>query len=450
MNKKGRKAVKMLPKTTPQQDNVDKARLEQILDNKHPLYQLANSIEWTVFEKEFGEMYVEGVGRPGLPIRLMVALHYLKHLYNVGDETVVERFLENPYWQYLCGYEYFQHRLPCDPTSLVKWRQRLGAAGIEQLLKETIEVAKRTKQLKDSDISNVNVDTTVAEKAIAFPTDARLYYKMIRRLAGEAKKLGVKLRQSYLRVSKRALRKQSQYAQAKQMKRARRETNRLRTMLGRVMRDIIRKSVNPTDKLIDLLFIAECIHTQQKTDKHKIYSVHATEVECIAKGKAHKQYEFGAKVSIVTTSNNDFVVGIDAVAVNSYDGATLKPAIAQVEKLTGQKPKQAFVDKGYKGSHYHPQGVDVYISGRRNLPTKLSALLKNRSAIEPVIGHLKHDHGMERNHLFGRVGDRINAMLSGAAFNLRKLLRAFYFCQIYRLLLLIKLNCNTAKLRSAI
>src|SRR5262249_29159203 len=155
------------------------------------------------FEREFGSLYVEKVGRPGLTIRLMVGLHYLKHIYNVGDETVVERFLENPYWQYFCGFEYFQHKLPCDSTSLVKWRQRVGVEGIEKLLKESIETARREKELKLSDIERVNVDTTVQEKAIAFPTDARLYHKMRRTLVREAKKLGIKLRQSYERVSKK-------------------------------------------------------------------------------------------------------------------------------------------------------------------------------------------------------------------------------------------------------
>jgi IS5 family transposase len=174
-----------------------------------------------------------------------------------------------------------------------------------------------------------------------------------------------------------------------------------------------------------LLALARRILEQQRNDHSKVYSVHAPEVECISKGKAHKRYEFGCKVRMVTTNRKSWVVGIDAESGNPYDGATLKPAVEQVERLTGVKVKEAFVDRGYRGSHHHPEGVMVYLSGRKNLSGRLKTMLKRRSAIEPVIGHTKHDHGMERNHLLGRVGDRINAMLSGCGWNLKKLWREF-------------------------
>jgi IS5 family transposase len=409
------------------QAELFRARLDNIIDPAHPLYKLASGINWSVFEKEFGELYVENFGRPGLPTRLMVGLHYLKHTYDVSDERVVETFLENPYWQYFCGYQYFQHRFPCDPSSLTRWRKRVGAEGIEKLLKETIETAKRERELKPSDIERVNVDTTVQEKAIAFPTDARLYHKMRAVLVREAKKAGIEMRQTYERVSKRALRKQGSYAHAQQSKRASKEIKRLKTFLGRVVRDLLRKCQNPSEKLLDLLFIAERVLTQEKHEGHKVYSIHAPEVECISKGKAHKKYEFGCKVSVVTTSRKGWIVGIDALTGNPYDGHSLKAAINQVEKLTNQKPKQAFVDKGYRGKEHHPEGVAVYISGRRGLSRRLLGWLQRRSAIEPVIGHAKADHRLDRNFLLGRVGDRINAMLSGCGFNLRKLLRAFFF-----------------------
>lgn len=404
-----------------------KARLNQILNTAHPLFKLANSINWYVFEQEFGTLYTEDIGRPGLSIRLMVGLHYLKHLYEVSDESVVERFLENPYWQYFCGFEYFQHDVPCHPTSLVKWRKRVGAQRIEKLLKETVDTAKREQVLKRGEIDRVNVDTTVQEKAIAFPTDARLYHKARRALVRLARALGIGLRQSYERLSKQALCRQGRYAHARQNRRARRETRRLRTYLGRVMRDINRKCEEPNQELRHLLYIAQRIFNQKREDKDKVYSVHAQEVECISKGKARQRYEFGCKVRVVTTSKGGWVVGIDAEHGNPYDGHMLKPAIRQVEELTGVKPKQAFVDRGFKGTVNYPEGVEVYVSGRRGLSRALKAMLRRRSGIEPIIGHMKQDHGMERNHLLGKAGDRINAILSGCGFNLRKLVRAFSF-----------------------
>jgi IS5 family transposase len=415
------------------QEDLFRSRLSSILDHGHPLYVLAESIDWEALEREFGAFYVENVGRPGLATRLMAGLHYLKHLCDQSDESVVEGFIENPYWQYFCGMEFFVHELPCDPTSLVKWRHRIGAAGMEKLLGETIEAAKRKGALKPSEIKRVNVDTTVQEKAIAFPTDARLYHKARRTLVREARREGIELRQSYTRVGKRALQKQGRYAHANQGQRARRETRKLRVYLGRVIRDIRRKAaasgMELSEGLEQYLGRADRIFQQKREDKNKVYSMHAPEVECISKGKAHKKYEFGCKVSVVTTSKNSWVVGVDAVHGNPYDGHTLKAAHAQVWKITGVKPEDIFVDKGYKGSDHHPDEANVYISGRR-LKGTLRKLLRRRSAIEPVIGHLKQDHRMGRNYLMGAEGDRINAMLVGCGFNLRKLLRVF-FCLIF-------------------
>jgi IS5 family transposase len=271
----------------------------------------------------------------------------------------------------------------------------------------------------------VNVDTTVQEKAVAFPTDARLYHKARRALVRMAGSVGICLRQTYVRLGRQALARQGRDAHARQMKRARRETRRLRQYLGRVIRDIRRKCPRPTPALKALLERSERIYRQQRHDTRKLYSVHAPEVECIAKGKAHKPYEFGCKVAIVTTSRSNWVVGISAVHENPYDGVTLSPALKQVERVTAVKPEEAFVDRGCKGAIHHPADVAVYISGRKRLTRTLKALLRRRSAIEPVIGHLKQEHGMQRNHLLGQEGDRINALLTGCGFNLRKLWRFF-------------------------
>ena len=399
--------------------------LKEFLNAAHPLYRLAGAVNWVQFERQFGQFYAEDMGRPALATRLVVGLHYLKYRYNVSDEGVVASWVENPYWQYFWGAEYFAHEWPCDPTSLVKWRQRVGAEGSEKLLKETLAAAQREAVLPPTEIKRVNVDTTVQEKAIAFPTDARLYHKARQALVGVAKSGNFKLRQSYVRLGKRALVNQGRYGAARQLKRARRETRKLRTYLGRVLRNIERGRPQLSTKQAQLVTVARRIFTQQRTDHGKVYSVHAPEVECIAQGKVHKHYEFGCKVRIVTTSRRSWIVGIDAEHGNPYDGATLKSALTQVKRLTGVRPEEAFVDKGFRGQRYHPKAVAVYIAGRRNLPPQLSKLLKRRSAIEPVIGHTKHDHGMNRNYLLGKVGDRIHALLSGAAWNLKKLWRHF-------------------------
>ena len=412
------------------QGELYQVRLRWLLDQRHPLYQLAEAVDWEFFAQEFGALYVSQKGRPGLPRRLLVGWHYLKPLYDVSDERVVAGFLENPYWQYFCGEEFFRHDLPCDPTTLVKWRKRIGPERMEKLLQETIATAQRQSALKPTELRRVNVDTTVQEKAIAFPTDARLYQKARLVLVREARRAGIDLRQSYARVGKRALQKQGRYASAQQLKRAGRETKRLRTYLGRVIRDIERKATAPGQELslplAQLLERAQRIHQQQRTDKHKLYSMQAPEVECIAKGKEHKQYEFGCKVSVATTSKRSWVVGIKALHGNPYDGHTLKAAHAQVEQLTGVKPTELFVDRGYRGAQHHPADTQVYLSGRK-LSGTLKRLLRRRSAIEPVIGHLKQDHRMKRNYLKGEAGDQINALLVGSGFNLRKLLRVFFW-----------------------
>jgi transposase, IS5 family len=399
--------------------------LKDFLNAAHPLSRLASVVNWAQFDRQFGKFYADEMGRPALATRLLVGLHYLKYLYNVSDEVAVASWVENPYWQYFCGEEYFAHKFPCDPTSLVKWRQRVGEEGSEKLLKESLAAAQREAVLTEAEIKRVNVDTTVQEKAIAFPTDARLYQKARQALVRMAQSCNFKLRQSYVRVGKRALVNQGRYGAARQLKRARRETRKLRTYLGRVLRNVERGNLKLSAKQEQTVNVTRRIFTQQRTDHGKVYSVHAPEVECIAKGKAQKHYEFGCKVPIVTTSRQSWIVGIDAVHDNPYDGATLKPAFTQVKRLTGIRPEEAFVDKGFRGQCYHPKGVAVYVTGRRNLTPLLSKLLKRRAAIEPVIGHTKHDHGMDRNYLLGKVGDRINALLSGAAWNLKKLWRHF-------------------------
>lgn len=399
--------------------------LTNMVDHRHALVKLSHQIDWQALVTEFGPLYAEGKGRPGIAIRLMVGLHYLKHAFNLSDEAVVERWIENPYWQYFCGEQYFNHSLPIDPSQMTRFRKRIGTAGCETMLKMTIQAGLSSKTITPRSLQAVNVDTTVQDKAVAFPTDARLYHKARAALVRQAKRNGLALRQSYERLGKKALFMNGRYAHARQMKRARSMQKRLRTYLGCVIRDIERKIVDRpqyAERFAKLLTIARHIHAQQRQDNDKLYSVHAPETECIAKGKAHKKYEFGVKVSIASTSADNFVVGMQALPGRPYDGHTLKQAIEQVAALTGILPKEAYVDRGYKG---HKLGVlSVWIAGaKRGVTAAIKKKLNRRNAVEPVIGHMKSDGRLGRNFLKGTQGDAMNALLCGAGHNLRKILR---------------------------
>jgi IS5 family transposase len=416
----------MQPKAQKQSPQLDmfRKRLANMLNHEHELYRLAGLIEWEVFEREFGELYSEN-GRPGTPIRLMAGLTYLGHAFGISDEEVVRRWVENPYWQFFCGEEYFRHDLPIDPSSLSRWRKRIGEKGSELILKITLLVGLRSGAVRESSLERITVDTTVQPKAVAFPTDSKLYNRSRERLVKLAAKHGVDLRQSYSRLGAQALLKAGRYLHARQGKRARREIRKLKTFLGRVYRDILRKiegrqDIKPVFQA-ELLLAARLL-SQEKKDKNKLYSLHAPEVECIAKGKAHKKYEFGVKVSVAATNRDNFVVGMFAEHGNPYDGHTLSKALEQVERITCETIERGFVDRGYRG-----HGIakpEIFISGRRRgMTPQLKKELKRRSAIEPVIGHMKADGKLGRNHLLGELGDKINALLCGAGHNIRLVLK---------------------------
>ena len=418
----------MTPQRSDKQSKLFEPPLEPILNDKHPLYKLAWRIDWQAIEKELACCYSEDMGRPGNATRLMVGLHYLKHTYNESDESVIARWVENPYWQYFCGYEHMQHEFPIHPTSMVKWRGRVGSKRMEVLLKETLSTAMREKYLKPSDASKIIVDTTVQEKAIAHPTDARLYLKAIHRLIKLANERAIELRQSYVRVSKKAFFRQSQYARAGQYKRAAKQTKKLKTYLGRLLRDIERKVANPDEKLTVMLERASRIHSQNRDDRQKLYSLDAPEVECISKGKAHKRYEFGCKVSLSVTHKNNWITSSSALHGNPYDGHTLSATIESSQSNTDVMVQEAYVDRGYRGHDYAGQARIYKQEGKLKALTRaIMNKLKRRSAIEPTIGHVKSDNGMARNYLKTEEGDRLNAILAAAGYNMRKLLSAFLY-----------------------
>ncbi|MGL6063084.1 MAG: IS5 family transposase [Bradyrhizobium sp.] len=417
--------------------------LEAIINLRHPLVRLAAEINWDFLAKRFSSVCRVGPGQPPLPTRLVAGLFILKHMHNLSDESLCDRWVENPYFQYFCGEAVFRHELPFDRSSLTRWRQRLGEEQIAALLQESLSVAHRSGAIETKDLERVVVDTTVQEKAIAHPTDARLTHRAIEKLVDLAKREGVKLRQSYLRLAKRAAIMVGRYTHAHQFKRARRELKFLRTRLGRIIRDIRRKIEGDgtlEDRFGPLLDLALRVrHQEQRQRGPKVYSLHAPEVECIGKGKARAPYEFGCKVSIVTPvtapQGGQFVLHAKALHGNPYDGHTLAPVIADLEKLTGAAVRRIHSDKGYRG-HNYPDRFKVWISGQlRHVTKAIRREMRRRAAVEPVIGHLKDDHRMRRNHLKGREGDRINAVLAAAGYNFSLLLR--WFRQFLRVLILI-------------
>ena len=343
----------MKPKSSSSgQRDLFRAQFEQILNPQHPLIILAGKIDWGRFERAFDDCYSPDMGAPGKAIRLMVGLHYLKHTFNESDESLLERWVENPYWQAFCGFETMQHEVPIHPTSMTKWRQRVGAEKLLELLQETIALAVSEKHVSKQELSKVNVDTTVQEKNITHPTDSKLYHKAITKLAAAAKERGVKLRQAFVRVSKRESIRVGRYAHAQQFKRMRRSLKKQRTYLGRLLRDIRRKVTHPDPELETLLQLCERLHAQERSDKNKLYSLHEPEVLCISKGKAHKRYEFGQKISVATTNRKNWIVGINLCEGNPYDGHTLADAIETVEQMTKVGVSEAYVDKGYRGHNY--------------------------------------------------------------------------------------------------
>lgn len=408
-------------------DDLFRQRLENLIDMRHELVRLAHRIDWARLEETLASCYAD-FGRPAHPVRLMVGLHLLKHMFGESDEAVCAKWRENPYWQYFCGEEYFRHDAPIARSDMTHFRLRVGEEPLVGLLTESLAVAHGMGALRLQDTERVAVDTTVQEKAVAFPTDAKLLLRAVDRLGATAKQEGVQLRQSYVRVAKREAIKVGRYRHAKQMKRAKKAEKKLRTFLGRLIRDIRRKTEEgkrPHALEVALSKASRILH-QQRQDKNKLLSWHAPEVECIGKGKAHKPYEFGNKVSLATNVNpapgGQFILHARALHGNPYDGHTLKAALDDVERIVGRRPERGYVDKGYQG-HEETQ-TKIYRSGqKRGVFGKIKKELKRRSAIEPVIGHAKNDGHLGRNYLRGVIGDKINALYAAIGFNFRQLLR---------------------------
>lgn len=448
----------------PATDDFFRARIDHMIDLRHPLAVLSSRMPWQQIEASVSHLFMRkartgvampdldlfgevspvvgrksNAGRPRVPLRIMVSLLYLKHAFNESDEGVVERWRDTPRWQYFSGCAYYEDRLPCDATTLVKFRQLLGDEGVEELLAQTVNTAVELKLIKPQELSRVIVDSTVQHKAIAHPTDSKLLETARTKLVEAAKEAGVELKQTYAKEGKALGHKAGRYAHARQFRRMRRVLKRQRTVVGRLQRDIKRKfaaltgvseavrQVMQTTLARAAQIVAQSGSKKAKDGAPKLYSFHAPEVSCINKGKSRQPYEFGVKVSIASTLKGNLVVGARAFHGNPYDGHTLAAQLEQAAILmqdAGNKPTTAFVDLGYRG--VDADNPDVHI-GHRGKSKRISGeerqLLKRRQAIEPIIGHLKADHRMERCHLKGETGDRLHAVLCAAGYNIKWLLR---------------------------
>jgi len=406
----------------PHKKNVSQlgffSSFEDTLNQKHPLYILANKVAWQSFEDAFSPLYCQDNGRPAKPIRLMVGLLMLKHIRNISDESVVEQWSENNYYQYFCGEMSFVPGVPCEASELVHFRKRIGEEGIALILKESIRINGN-----DSDNPHVNVDTTVQEKNITFPTDAKLHRKIIKKCHQIANTAGITVRQSYRQTLKKLGVEQRFRNHPKNKKKAIRADKKVKVIAGRLVRELERKLANGL--YAEELALFNQVLSQTRNSKNKIYSLHEPDVQCISKGKEHKKYEFGNKVSVVYNLRG-VIVGALGFR-NEYDGHTLEPALQQVEQLTGKSPQTATVDRGYRGKSMigttkiqipKPFGKTV----SRYEQQKLRKAHRKRAAIEPVIGHLKSDHRLNRNFYKGIFGDNINIMMAAAAFNFKRMM----------------------------
>ena len=410
-------------KIVQNQRDLFKPLLSDFIDMDHELVLLADKIDWSYFEKEYSQYY-STTGSPSMPLRLMVGCLLLKRLYNLGDETLAQAWVMNPYMQYFCGYGKFEHFFPCDPSDFVHFRKRIGKQGVEKIF--AYSVILHGDSVKDKQVLS---DTTVQENNTTFPTDSKLAKKIIDKCNAIAKQAGIKQRQTYVRVSKQLVRDSYNSKHPKRRKKAKKSIKKLKTIAGRQIRELERKlSESILSKVQVELDVYKKVLLQKRGDKNKIYSLHKQFTCCIAKGKAHKQYEFGNKVGLITTSKELIITAIQAFSGNPHDSKTITPLLEQAKRITNYEPKELIYDRGGKGIK---QVASTIISTPDYRPLKRDSeyqkkkkrkKFRRRAAIEPVIGHLKTDFRMGQNYLHGNESPQINALLAATGWNLKKLM----------------------------
>ena len=412
--------------------------LSDQLDQRHPLFLLANKINWQLFDDSFKKHYSQKMGAPSKPIRLMVALQILKYLRNLSDENVVEQWSENCYYQYFSGVQKFTPKYPCVPTELVAFRKRIGEEGAELILKESIRV---NREDGDDQVGNmVSMDTTVQEKNITYPTDDKQYKKIIKKCWKISDEESINLRQSYVRIVKSLGITQRLKSRKNGAKEARRASKRIKTIAGRLLRDLRRKlAPERLEPYLAYFNIAQRILNQKRGDSNKIYSIHEPDVKCHAKGKEHKKFEFGSKASIIVDQSSGIIMGALNFSETIHDSKTIPSALEQYERLNGEEPKNVFADRGYRG-------IKKNKSSNIHVPTPNKTIDKQtrnghikRAGVEPVIGHLKQHYRMGRNFLKGIMGDNINVMFAAAGMNFKRRINLWRTEAIFRWLLILKI-----------
>ena len=406
------------------QQNLFRPLLKDFIDMSHELILLSGAIDWEYFENDFSQYYSH-TGQPAMPIRLMVGSLMLKRIYNLSDERLCEVWAMNPYMQYFCGMAHFEYQFPCDPSDFVHFRNRIGESGVQKIFAHSVSLFGKAAKEKV-----ILSDTTVAENNTTFPTDAKLAKKIIDKCNEISRKETTTQRQTYVRISKQLLRETHNRKHPKRYKKAKKADAKLKTIAGRLLRELERELpeqiLETYQEQVDLYY--RILH-QKRTDKDKIYSIHKPFTACIAKGKAHKQYEFGTKIGLTTTSKTLIITAIKSFQGNPHDSKTIEPLLEQMQFNIDYTPQEVVYDRGGKGVK---QIGDTKISTPDYKPLKQDTdyqkrskrkKFRRRAAIEPVIGHLKTDFRLNQNYLWGENSPQINAFLAATGWNLKKMMK---------------------------
>ena len=445
----------MLGKNPEKLPELFRPMLVDFIDKGHELVLLAEKIDWGYFEQAFSHLYSK-CGNVSHPIRFMVGCLVLKNLYNLGDETLEKAWIMNPYMQYFCGRVFFEHKFPCDPSNFVHFRNRIGEKGIEKIFAYSVKMHEA--KVKNSKF--VLSDTTVQENNTTFPTDAKLCKKVIDHCNKIAEKEAINQRQRYTKVSKQLVRNTYNGKHPKRAKQAKKSSKSLKTIALRLIRELQRNFTKEQQEIYKERFaLYSQVVDQKRNDTDKIYSIHKPFTRCIAKGKAHKPYEFGNKVGLITTANKGkkIITAIEAFLHTPYDGHTIEPLLEQMQNNGHKLPEELIYDRGGRGKK-EIKGVKISTpSPPKKTDTAYQKQTKRkkfrtRAAIEPIIGHLKANFRLAQNYFHKETGPKINAMLAATAWNMKKMMELlkqnliFYFYQIQNLLFFHLILKNKLKL----
>ena len=417
------------------QERLFDERLSIKLNPKNKLYKLRDLVNWSELEaRALPNIEIKQFGRNKKDHRVMLALSMLQAMYNGSDSFTEEELKENIYWQYFCGYEYLQQDLDVSEATIRRFRNDLGEEGYNEILKELLRIGLKVGALKKKDLESVIIDTTVQIKNIKHPHDVYLMETAREKVVDLCKRLGIPLNETYAKTFKYKTIRLWKYKEDSKAKQRRKIMISLKVRLGRLIR-ICQRGIEKSNLELSaedgaILFRAKNIHAQSilkkkdkaiyKKENKIIYSFHAPEVECIGKGKLNKPYEFGNKVGIAVSGRGNFVLGVKSFHGNPYDGHTLDQTVVELRKLSPETSK-IFVDLGYVGHNFQEKGKVFTAKTKKTLSNDDKKMQKRRSAIEPIIGHLKNFGRMGRNYLKGVIGDIVNPLISAVGLNLRRI-----------------------------